>query len=113
MDPASGRGGAVKTDFAAPEGFEAEIEKGGQKTKYRKNVAAVKLLKTLEAENRAATPDEKIVLAQYTGWGHTPQAFVLTYDERVRLQKLLPKDRNGRGCDDEQLHVNGTHRVAE
>ena len=101
VDTAGSRGGtrerpAVKVtgnDFTAPEGFEAEIEKGGQKTKYRKNVAAVKLLKTLEAENRAATTEEKMVLAQYTGWGHTPQAFVLTYDERAKLQKILPKDQ--------------------
>ena len=89
MDTAGSRGGtrerpAVKgNDFTAPEDFEAEIEKGGQKTKYRKNVAAVKLLKTLEAENRAATPAEKVILAQYTGWGHTPQAFVLTYEEPI------------------------------
>ena len=93
LDTAASRGGtrerpAVKVtgnDFTAPEGFEAEIAKGGQKTKYRKNVAAVKLLKVLEAENRGATPAEKIVLAQYTGWGHTPQAFVYTYAERTRL----------------------------
>ena len=74
----------------APEGFEAEIAKGGQKTKYRKNVAAVKILKVLEGENRGATPDEKIVLAQYTGWGHTPQAFVMTQTERTRLGQLVP-----------------------
>ena len=51
-------------------------------------MAAVKLLKVLEAENRGATPAEKIVLAQYTGWGHTPQAFVY-YAERTRLGQLL------------------------
>ena len=31
-------------------------EKGGQKTKYRKNVAAISLLKVLEAENRSLQP---------------------------------------------------------
>ena len=61
MDTDSGRKrpGVKGEDFAAPSGFEDEIEKGGQKTKYRKNVAAVSLLKVLEAENRAATPVEK------------------------------------------------------
>ena len=47
--------GVKGENFTAPSGFEAEIEKGGQKTKYRKNVAAISLLKVLEAENRVAT----------------------------------------------------------
>ncbi len=56
-------------------------------------MAAVKLLKTLEAENRAATPAEKETLAQYTGWGHSPQAFVYTLQERARLRQLFPEDQ--------------------
>lgn len=37
--------------------------------KVRDNIAAIRLLKTLEAENRDATNDEKAVLARYLGWG--------------------------------------------
>ena len=33
------------------------------------------MLRTLEAEDRLPSPDEKKVLAQYTGWGHSPQVF--------------------------------------
>jgi adenine-specific DNA methylase len=32
-------------------------------------------LKTLEAESRPATPEEKAVLVKYTGWGAMPNAF--------------------------------------
>jgi N12 class adenine-specific DNA methylase len=43
--------------------------------KARGNVAAIRLLKTLEAENRDATDDEKAVLARYVGWGAMSNAF--------------------------------------
>ena len=51
---------------------------GGPKTKYRANVAAIRLLKELEAEDRPATEEEKEVLVQYVGWGGLAQVF----DER-------------------------------
>jgi hypothetical protein len=35
--------------------------------KARDNIAAIRLLKTLEAENREATGDEKALLARYVG----------------------------------------------
>lgn len=48
---------------------------GGQMTKYRDNVAAIKVLKTIEAERRRATAAEKKLLARYVGWGGIPNAF--------------------------------------
>ena len=48
---------------------------GGEKTKYRNNVEAIKLLKQLEAENRLATPSEQKVLAKYVGWGGLSSVF--------------------------------------
>jgi N12 class adenine-specific DNA methylase/adenine-specific DNA methylase len=51
------------------------IGEGGQKTKFKQNVAAIRLLKQLEAENRQATRAEQAVLAKYVGWGGIPQAF--------------------------------------
>jgi N12 class adenine-specific DNA methylase len=48
---------------------------GGQKTKFGWNIAAIRLLKQLEAENRLATPGEQEVLCRYVGWGGLPQAF--------------------------------------
>lgn len=53
-------------------------EAGGERTRYKWNVDAVKTLRTVEAENRHATPEEQEILARYAGWGGTSQAF----DER-------------------------------
>ena len=53
----------------------ADIVQGGQKAKYNANVEAIKVLYTLEKENRYATQEEQAVLAGYSGWGGIPQAF--------------------------------------
>ena len=76
------------------------IGKGGLKTKYKDNVAAIKLLKQLESENRLATPEEQKILARYVGWGGLAPVFNI-YDrtgdsewsnERVELKELLSKE---------------------
>jgi hypothetical protein len=51
------------------------IGQGGLHEKARDNIAAIRLLKTLEAENREATDDEKGVLVRYVGWGAMPNVF--------------------------------------
>ena len=48
---------------------------GGQKAKYAANVAAIRMLKQLEGENRLATAGEQDILSRYVGWGGIPQAF--------------------------------------
>ncbi|MCI1991460.1 MAG: hypothetical protein LKJ59_09045, partial [Oscillospiraceae bacterium] len=48
---------------------------GGAKTKYAYNIAAIRTLKTIEAEGRTATPEEQETLSRYVGWGGLPQAF--------------------------------------
>ena len=54
------------TDFV----IDAEdIGKGGLTKKYRDNVAAIRILKAMEAEGRVATPEERKQLAKYVGWG--------------------------------------------
>lgn len=54
------------TDFV----IDAEdIGKGGLTKKYRDNVAAIRILKAMEAEGRLATPEERKQLAKYVGWG--------------------------------------------
>lgn len=52
-----------------------DLGAGGQKTKYQNNVAAIRLLKDLEAQGRSATPEEQEVLSRYVGWGGIPQSF--------------------------------------
>ncbi|MGN1105724.1 MAG: YodL domain-containing protein, partial [Huintestinicola sp.] len=54
---------------------------GGAKSRYADNVEAIKLLKTIESENRTATPEEQKILAKYTGWGAIPQAFDIGNDK--------------------------------
>ena len=77
----------VKEPAASPEQVKAPVEKhdftitdehlgeGGQKAKFAANMAAIKLLKTLEAEDRLATPEEQETLSHYVGWGGLAQAF--------------------------------------
>ena len=48
---------------------------GGAKTKFRANVDAIRALKTIESGNRAATPEERAIIAQYSGWGGLAEAF--------------------------------------
>ncbi|OUS68245.1 helicase [Paenibacillus sp. MY03] len=48
---------------------------GGAKTKFRRNVEAIRLLQQLEEENRQASAEEQALLAHYVGWGGIPQAF--------------------------------------
>ncbi len=48
---------------------EADLGRGGLKSKYRDNLAAIKILKALDTEGRVATPEERAELAHYVGWG--------------------------------------------
>lgn len=48
---------------------------GGAKMKFRANVDAIRTLKTLEAEKRPATAEEKEILSKYVGWGALAKTF--------------------------------------
>ena len=52
--------------------------------KAKDNVAAIKTLKAIEAENRQATEEEKAVLARYVGWGAIPNVFKYYQPEHLR-----------------------------
>jgi N12 class adenine-specific DNA methylase/adenine-specific DNA methylase len=66
---------------------------GGQKTKFKNNIEAIRTLRSIEAENRFATPEEQEILAHYVGWGGLPQAFDPDHkqwmDEYAELKALL------------------------
>lgn len=51
------------------------IGAGGQKSKYKANIDAIRLLKDIEKDNRLATSYEQSILAKYTGWGGLAQVF--------------------------------------
>lgn len=67
---------------------------GTPREKFAANVAAIKVLKALEVENRFATPAEQDVLAQYVGWGGLSDAFDETKwpTEYLALKELLDAD---------------------
>ena len=69
---------------------------GGAKTKFKNNVAAIRLLNELEFEKRLATPEEQEVLAKYVGWGGLSQAFdennSAWAEEFMELYTLLSPD---------------------
>ena len=52
-----------------------DLGAGGPKAKFRANMDAIHLLKTLEAEGRLATAEEQEVLSRFVGWGGISQAF--------------------------------------
>ena len=51
------------------------LGEGGPRLKYQANIAAIRLLKELEAAGRQASPDQQEVLSRYVGWGGVPEAF--------------------------------------
>lgn len=55
-----------------------EIGQGGDKTKFANNVAAIRVLKDLEATGRPVTAADQAALAKYVGWGGLPSAFERT-----------------------------------
>jgi N12 class adenine-specific DNA methylase len=57
--------------------------------RYANNVAAIRLLKRVEAENRAATPEEQEVLAKYVGWGGLADCFDPKNSRYEELKGLL------------------------
>lgn len=54
---------------------EKELETVGKKERFRRNIAAINIIKECEFDNRFATPEEQEILAQYVGWGGLPEAF--------------------------------------
>lgn len=56
---------------------------------YKANVAAIRCLKRLEQEQRAATPSEKEILAQYVGWGGLADVFDPRHSKYQEIRNLL------------------------
>ena len=57
--------------------------------RYANNVEAIRLLKQLEPQNRAATPEEQEVLAKYVGWGGLADCFDPKHSRYEELKSLL------------------------
>ena len=59
--------------------------------RYANNVAAIRLLKQVEAENRLATAAEQEVLSRYVGWGGLADCFDPKHSRYEELKGLLPE----------------------
>lgn len=71
-DSGTRTGGIKSPDFVITDELD---ELGGPRTKFKQNIAAIRLLRQLQSEGRNATPEEQRALARYVGWGGLSQAF--------------------------------------
>lgn len=64
----------------------------GEKSRFRANLDAIKLIKQLEDEGRNATAAEQEVLSKYVGWGGLSNAFgELRYNSETRRSEMMAK----------------------
>lgn len=77
---------------------------GGAAARCDANIAAIETLLKIESEKRLATPEEQKIMARYSGWGGTAQAFVADNENvsadswgarQTRLRELLTADEYG------------------
>ncbi|HEN0204372.1 TPA: DEAD/DEAH box helicase family protein [Streptococcus agalactiae] len=81
------------TDFHFPEDLTDFYPKTAR-DKVETNIAAIRLMKILEAERRKASPSEQELLAKYVGWGGLANDFFDDYNpkfskEREELKNLV------------------------
>ena len=67
------RKGQSPGNFSIPTDF--NLGAGTDKTKIEQNLAAIRLVRQLDTENRYATPSEQAALARYVGWGGLKSVF--------------------------------------
>ena len=65
------------------------IGEGAPLERFQRNLDAIRTLKTVEAESRAATAEEQAVLAQYVGWGGLADFFDEKNPRYAELKELL------------------------
>ena len=65
------------------------IGEGAPLERFQHNLDAIRTLKTVEAENRAATAEEQAVLAQYVSWGGLADFFDEKNPRYAELKELL------------------------
>ena len=65
------------------------IGEGAPLEHFQRNLDAIRTLKTVVAENRAATAEEQAVLAQYVGWGGLADFFDEKNPRYAELKELL------------------------
>ena len=75
---------------------EQDYNFGGAKSRFQNNVKAIRTLKKLESEKRAATQEEQKILSKYVGWGGLSEAFDINNrkwaNESLVLNNLLTEE---------------------
>ncbi|HHW46100.1 MAG TPA: DEAD/DEAH box helicase family protein [Clostridiales bacterium] len=71
---------------------DSELGYGTRSEKYAANVAAIRCLKEIEAEERLATPEEQEILSRYVGWGGLADCFDERHGKYLELKSLLDED---------------------
>ncbi len=66
-----------------------ELGYGTRSEKYAANVAAIRTLQRIEAEERLAKPEEQEVLSRYVGWGGLSDCFDENHGKYQELKSLL------------------------
>ena len=61
----------------------------GEKARYKANVAAIKTLRNIMAENRYATAEEQAILSKYVGWGGLANVFDANKSDWAKEYKEL------------------------
>ncbi|MGQ7567451.1 DEAD/DEAH box helicase family protein [Streptococcus suis] len=74
------------TDFHFPEDL-TDFYPKTTRDKVETNVAAVRLVKSLESEHRQATPSEQELLAKYVGWGGLANEFFDEYNPKFSKER--------------------------
>lgn len=90
----------LSIDISSPDNYKIEDlhlnNNGGPKVKYKQNIEAIKVLKTIEADQRSATYEEQAVLAGFVGWGGLADVFDESKDawanENQDLHELLTEN---------------------
>lgn len=74
-----GRNGFSGSSFPRPRNYRLTDENfeyaTGAKTRYKQNIEAIKKMKELLAEGKAASEEDKKILSKYVGWGGLANAF--------------------------------------
>ena len=71
---------------------DSELGHGTRSEKYAANVAAIRCLKQIEAEERLATRSEQEILSRYVGWGGLADCFDERHGKYLELKSLLDED---------------------
>ena len=69
-----------------------DLGKGTKSEKFQANIAAIRILKEIEKENRPATKEEQQILSGYVGWGGLAESFEDGRSQNDELKNLLTEE---------------------